>query len=215
MRRSVSNLIEVSPYEKLAHIYETVMSHIDYDEWVEYLKRLCGRHELAVQPAVDLSCGTGNIIPHVREWCGTLHCMDLSLPMVRRLLERYPEMRGSTWVGDMSSLPFRGAYNLVINLQDSVNYYLKTGEFVQHLHEVYRVLAPHGAYIFDLSTEQNIRRNFQDFHEVYEDADWGYERVNEYLRRKRLNITEFYIWEKREGHRQSYRERHVHSGGSE
>jgi len=209
MKGESTAIRDVPPYSKLASIYDVVMSHIDYEEWVAYLHRLCDRHEVKPGPVLDLSCGAGNALPYLREWRSEVHCMDLSTAMVRQLLRENPEMYGSVWVGEMSRLPVGSEYPLIVNLQDSLNYYQEPEMIRAQIDEVFGVLQPGGVYIFDLSTEQNIRRNFLDFHEVYEDEAWGYERLNRYLRKKRLNITEFYIWEQEGSEQKTFREQHV------
>mgnify|MGYP006279160461 CR=1 FL=1 len=208
MEPTTSEILDVPPYHKLAEIYDLVMSHIDYEDWVGFLQDLCGHHGIETERVFDISCGTGKTLPYMDGWCEEIYGMDLSFPMVKQLVTSFPEMRSKVWVGDMSALPVCGGFPLILNLQDSVNYYLKPEEFLNHLHEVHSHLTGDGYYLFDLSTELNVRRNFLDFHEVYEDESWGYERVNTYLNRKQLNITEFYIWEYRDRGKTTYRERH-------
>ena len=48
-----------------------------------------------------------------------------------------------------------------------------------------------------------------NMHEFYEDDDYGYERLNTYLAKKRMNITEFYIWRRYNGEKQQFHEKHV------
>ncbi|HKJ69845.1 MAG TPA: methyltransferase domain-containing protein [bacterium] len=200
---------EVSPYTKLAEIYDVVMSYIDYEVWVEYLHVLCLSHDKQPGRTLDISCGTGNSVPYLQSWCGELYCMDLNTTMIQQLVRKHVEMRGRAWVGDMSALPVKTPFDLIINLQDSVNYYLDPDEITLHLGEIYPFLSQNGAYIFDFSTADNIRNNFIDLHEIYEDDDYGYERVNTFHMRKHLNETEFFIWELVGGEKRTYKETHL------
>lgn len=200
---------DVPPYSQLASIYDKVMEYIDYKSWVEHLHELCNLHGVTRGRALDISCGTGNTVPWMREWVEALFCTDVSLPMVREMLRKMPEMRPYTWVSEMSSLPLKRRFDLIINLQDSVNYYLDSSRIVQHFSSVYEYLNPGGIYIFDFSTEQNIRRNFADLHEIYEDDYFGYERLNRYNPRTHLNTTEFLIWKLRKGEKQYFKELHT------
>lgn len=142
-------------------------------------------------------------------WSGTLYCMDQSPEMVKILYQRFPEMQSRTWVGEMSAFPTRLKFDLVVNIQDSVNYYLKPDRITQHLDNVREQLTPHGAFLFDLSTEENIRNNFIDMDEIFETDTFGYERINTYLPRKRLNISRFYLWQGEDPKKQTYLEKHL------
>ena len=199
---------DVAPYSALASMYDMVMEYIDYESWVGYLRKLCDHSGIAPKDMLDISCGTGNTIPWMKSWTERLYCTDVSLPMVTELVRKMPAMRPFTWVSEMSALPVNRQFSLILNLQDSVNYYLDSSRILRHFLHVYEYLTPGGAYIFDFSTEDNIRRNFFDMHEVYEGDQFGYERVNRYNPRNRLNTTEFLIWKMQHGQKKYFREVH-------
>jgi SAM-dependent methyltransferase len=199
----------VAPYEELAEIYDTVMSHIGYDIWMDFIRELCDAHEVAPDTTLDLSCGTGKTLPYMKDRFGTIYCTDLSIAMIKILVENYPEYRNSTFISDMGRIPVNTKFDLILNIQDSLNYYTEPDALQAHLIDVERCLQDGGAYIFDFSTEENIKNNFQNMHELYEDEDYGYERLNTYLPNKRLNITEFYIWKRNNGKQQQFHEKHI------
>ena len=201
--------VEVAPYEKLAGIYNEAMSHIDYAGWVGYLEDLCNQLGIHPKLTLDISAGTGNTVPFMQPWCGELYCMDLSLPMIRVLYHRFPELRARTWVGEMSALATNLTFDLIVNLQDSVNYYTEISKIQSHLDTIYTTLRPSGTYIFDFSTENNVKNNFIDLHEIYENEHHGYERLNTYFSRQKLNLTEFRIWQEQDGKRSAYLEKHL------
>ncbi len=200
---------EVPPYAKLADIYDIVMSYIDYEVWIEYVHELCLTHDIQPGRTLDISCGTGNSVPFIQGWCGEVYCMDLNKTMIQQLLRKHAGMRGRAWVGDMSALPVNAVFDLIINLQDSVNYYRDLQEITSHLGEIYPFISKNGAYIFDFSTAENVRRNFIDLHEIYEDDEYGYERVNTFYSGNKMNKTEFLIWEITRGEKRTYKETHI------
>jgi len=200
--------IDVPPYNQLASIYDEVMSYVGYKNWGRYLKKLCRLHGVKAERVLDISCGTGNIIPYLRRWTGKLYCTDYSLSMIRELVRKMPEYRSAAWVSEMSALPLQMHFDLILNLQDSVNYYLNPEDISKHFEHVYQYLEPGGIYIYDFSTEENIRRNFIDLREVYENEDFGYERVNKYNPRTHLNTSEFLIWKLENEDHVYYREIH-------
>ncbi len=207
--RSKEDIHEVPPYSKLASIYDVVMSYINYEIWIDYLHQLCARHEIFPEISLDISCGTGNPLPYLQKWGGQLYCMDLCKDMVSQLVKKYPSIHSRAWVGDMSALPVRSLFDLIFNLQDSVNYYLNPGNIVNHLDEIYPFISRQGAYIFDFSTPENVKNNFIDLHEFYDDEQYGYERLNRYYPRKRINVTQFFIWELANGNKRWYKEEHT------
>jgi len=207
--RSQENIITVPPYSKLAAIYDVVMSYIDYEIWIDYLHQLCTRHQIFPETSLDISCGTGNPLPYLQEWAGQVYCMDLCQDMVSQLINKHPSMQSRAWVGDMSFLPVQTEFDLILNLQDSVNYYMDPGDIITHLDEIYPFISREGAYIFDFSTPENVKNNFIDLHEFYDDEQFGYERLNRYYPRKRMNVTQFYIWELVDGNKDWYKEEHT------
>jgi len=212
MRETVlrsENIIEVPPYQALAEIYDDVMSHIDYEAWIGHYAAMCSSHQVYPDTTLDISCGTGRAVPYLHPWCGALFCMDQSLSMVRVLYRRYPEMQNRLWVGEMSGLPTNKQFDLILNIQDSLNYYTSADRIIQHLRSVYAHLNPGGAFVFDFSTEENIRNNFIDMDEFYEEDAFGYERVNTYMPRKRLNLTEFYVWFNTNEQPRVFQEKHL------
>ncbi len=200
---------DVAPYSQLASIYDDVMSHVDYKSWVRYLKKLTRLYGVKPRRTLDISCGTGNIIPYIRRWSGDLYCTDMSLPMIRELVKKMPTLHTKTWVSEMSALPLNMTFDLILNLQDSVNYYLQKDQIAQHFQHIYQFLDSGGIYIYDFSTEENIRHNFIDLREVYENEAFGYERINRYNPRTHLNTTEFLIWKSENSERKYYRELHT------
>lgn len=199
----------VAPYEELAEIYDAVMSHIGYDIWMDFIQELCDAHNVVPGTTLDLSCGTGKTLPFMKERFGRIFCTDLSIAMIKILVENHPKYNNRTFISDMGRLPLNTQFDLILNIQDSLNYYTEIDAIQTHLSEVERCLQKGGAYIFDFSTEENIKNNFQNMHELYEDDDYGYERLNTYLPKKRLNITEFYIWKRFNGETQQFHEKHV------
>ncbi|MBS1272420.1 MAG: dTDP-3-amino-3,4,6-trideoxy-alpha-D-glucopyranose [Candidatus Marinimicrobia bacterium] len=198
MRETVirhAQTIEVPPYHALAEIYDAVMSHIDYEVWVGYVEKMCTRRRIAPESTLDISCGTGRAIPYLQPWCRELYCMDQSVPMIRELYRNFPEMQNKSWVGEMSHLPTNRKFDLILNIQDSLNYYTKTDRITEHIGNVHAHLNPGGAFVFDFSTDENIKNNFIDMDEYYDEESFGYERVNTYMPRKRLNLTEFFVWQ--------------------
>ncbi len=199
----------VAPYSELADIYDKVMSHIGYDVWIDFLKELCMKHSIEPVSTLDLSCGTGKTLAYMSEGFGKIYCTDLSFSMLKILRKNYPAYADKTFLSDMADLPINTSFDLILNIQDSFNYFSDHNLIKNHFIEIYQNLNMSGAYIFDFSTEENIKNNFLDLHEYYEDECYGYERLNSYLKKKKINVTEFYIWKEESGERRNYYEKHI------
>ena len=54
--------VRQDPYQGLAPIYDYVMRHVDYGEWVDYVHSLLERWDPDATQVCDLACGTGKTL---------------------------------------------------------------------------------------------------------------------------------------------------------
>ena len=54
--------IESSPiYSKLAQLYDTLMSDVDYESWADYIDEIMQTHHPDPIEIMEVACGTGSI----------------------------------------------------------------------------------------------------------------------------------------------------------
>jgi SAM-dependent methyltransferase len=137
-------------YDALAPHYDLLTAGYDYARWIAAVHALATKHAVPGRRVLDLGCGTGHAIPALVECGYDVSACDLSPAMVdvARGKASIPE----PFVADMRSLPDVGPFDLVLCLDDAINYLLSERDLDAAMKSVYRVLAPHGLLIFDVNT---------------------------------------------------------------
>lgn len=140
----------LAAYEPLAAHYDLFIAGYDHRRWVGVLDRLAREHGLAGDRALDLACGTGPALGPLLELGYDVAGCDLSPAMIAIARERHPGV--DLHVADMRELPELGPFDLVLCLDDAVNYLLDERDLTAALRSVRSVLADGGLLIFDVNT---------------------------------------------------------------
>ena len=146
-------------YETFAPFYDSFTRDYPYDEWLGDLEgwaRECG---VSGRRLLDVACGTGNsFMPMLARGYSVTAC-DLSPSMAARAQAK-ASGRAHVTVADMRSLPWRGAFDLVTCVDDSLNYLLSTADLVAALRSIANALAPPGLAVFDTNSLAVYRTGF-------------------------------------------------------
>jgi SAM-dependent methyltransferase len=143
----------LTAYEAFAAVYNDFNHANDYEMWLgRTLLPELRKHGLREGgTALDIGCGTGRAFqPLLRRGWRVQGC-DISPAM----LEVAAEEGGSEVVlraADMRDLPRLGDFDLVLSLNDSVNYLLGDDDLVLALEGMKANLAEHGLLIFDVNS---------------------------------------------------------------
>ena len=201
--------IQVDPYAQLAHIYDHVMSHVDYKMWAKYIDKLFNWSGTCPNEILDISCGTGSLDWFLVGMGYRMALFDMSMPMVKAAKQKF-QKAGCTipiWVSDMRAFTISNPVQGVICSYDSMNYLLTKNDWDQALQNVLSSLCKGGIFIFDICTEFNSLTNFNN----YKDQDGGpgffFTRQSTYSVRDKIQTNEFRI-KLYTNHQQSYRELH-------
>jgi SAM-dependent methyltransferase len=190
----------VSPYSKLAPVYDHLMRHVDYERWAHYLCRLLERAEPPVRTVLDIACGTGTLPLRLRAQGLTVLAFDASFEMVRIARSKADPLdtRLRFWCGDMQHFVLSQPVDAVICTYDSLNYCLDLEGVSRVFQCVHHVLRPGGVFIFDVCTERNSRRNFHHYRENDECGDWYYMRRSYFVPHDSLQVNEFLLHDQKE-----------------
>ncbi len=199
---------EAAPYSALAEIYDSVMSHVNYRRWAEYIHELVQRYHPQAHWLVDLSCGTGTCCFYLQKLGYRVHGMDLSEAMIRQARKKYSSsrIRDVFFCSDMVRPPLRNGPDVVISLYDSMNYITTPHRWIECLSRVYQCLAANGIFIFDVSTVFNSRVHFSDYEEEHRFFGASYKRISSFLPKKSVQINRFEI--KFDNRKEVYSENH-------
>lgn len=161
-------------YEAFAAVYNEFNHSNDYEMWLgrSLLPKLREHGLREGGRALDVGCGTGRAFrPLLRRGWEIQGC-DLSPAM----LERAAREGGSSvalHVADMRKLPHLGDFDLVLSLNDSLNYLLGDDDLVLALAGMRANLAKGGLLIFDVNSSSAYSNGYTGIREVeHGDARW-------------------------------------------
>lgn len=148
-------------YEQIAPVYDDFTAHHNYREWIDDLLRLGAAHGLRGDTVLDVGCGTGKGFMPLLDLGRQVTGVDISPSMVELARAKAgPAVRIE--VADMRELPTYGAFDLVLCLDDAINYLHTAAELEQALRGMAANLAPDGVLIFDSNTLTTYRTFFAE-----------------------------------------------------
>jgi SAM-dependent methyltransferase len=148
-------------YQAIAPVYDDFTAHHDYELWLGNLLPKLEEHGLGGGRLLDVACGTGkSFIPMLERGWQVTAC-DISASMVELAAAKVGE-RAALSVADMRELPVFGEFDLVLCLDDAVNYLLDDEELERALTGMRRNLAPTGLLMFDVNTLRTYRTFFTE-----------------------------------------------------
>ena len=127
---------------------------------------------LGIEPGariLDLACGSGRFALPLAQRGFRVVGLDLSSAYLKRgrakAAERGLEVRFVQ--GDMRALPFKEAFDAVVNLFTSFGYFEDESDHLRVLQEVRRSLKPGGRFLLEMANRDGLVRRFQahDWHE--------------------------------------------------
>jgi SAM-dependent methyltransferase len=143
----------LAAYEAFAPIYNEFNHLNDYEMWLgRNLLPELEKHGLKRGRALDVACGTGRAFAPLlkRDW--EVRGCDLSPGMLKRAEQ---EAAGKVELGqaDMRELPVYGEFELVLSLNDSLNYLIEEGDLERALAGMRANLADDGLLLFDVNAK--------------------------------------------------------------
>ena len=161
MMTTISNPSQAaSAYDVLAPYYDDFTAGYAYERWIDAIEQRSAALGLRGKRALDLACGTGkSTAPLLARGYSVLAC-DISPGMITEAQRRHPEHADRFLLADMRELPALGEFDLVLCLDDAVNYLLSPEELEATFSRVARVLAPAGIFAFDVNSLRTYRTTF-------------------------------------------------------
>jgi len=160
LRRQYNKL--QASYSFFAEFYDRYMAHVDYAAWLEMILAWARRfHTGPLARVLEIACGTANISEQLVFKGMKVDACDLSPFMLREANRKCFKPNLFRASLDMP-LPYCETFDLILCLFDSVNYLLEISEVKATLQHVREALKPGALFVFDISTLQNSRENFDD-----------------------------------------------------
>jgi SAM-dependent methyltransferase len=146
-------------YDVLAPHYDAFTAHHDYETWTRDLEALARAAGLGGRRLLDVGCGTGkSFIPFLQRGYEVVAC-DIS-PAMAAIAAAKAGGRARVEVHDMRALPRLGEFDLIVCLDDAVNYQLTAGELTRALGGMRANLAEDGVVVFDANCLATYRGFF-------------------------------------------------------
>ncbi len=161
----------LTAYETFASIYNDFNASNDYEMWLgRALLPELRKHGLREGGrAFDVGCGTGRAFgPLLRRGWRIIGC-DLS-PAMLKVAAEVGGAELDLQVADMRELPHLGDFDLVLSLNDSVNYLLGDDDLVLALAGMRANLARGGLLIFDVNSRSTYVSGASEVREVEHDG---------------------------------------------
>ena len=184
-------------YRVIAPYYDWIMAHVDYDAWGRYLARLWRR--FGAEPSSILELGSGTCPFSRREVFpagAKVVYSDLSPFMLGHAARAAARPggggppRGRQRPGPALQGPLP---DLCLMVYDAFNYLMTEEDVARCLAEARRVLAAGGLFIFDVTTEANSRRHFEDMLDFGELEGCTYVRESRYDREARAAAERLHL----------------------
>ncbi|MGE5336072.1 MAG: class I SAM-dependent DNA methyltransferase, partial [Nitrososphaerota archaeon] len=144
-------------YQAFAPVYNEFNHLNDYEMWVgRTLLPALEEHGLRQGRVLDVGCGTGRAFAPLLRRGWKVHGCDLSPAMLERArAEGGDEVELD--VADMRELPVFGEFELIVSLNDPVNYLLGEGDLERAFAGMRANLAADGLLLFDCNTMTTYR----------------------------------------------------------
>jgi SAM-dependent methyltransferase len=140
-------------YDAFAPIYNEFNHRNDYEMWLgEVLLPELEKHGLKRGRALDVGCGTGRAFGPLLRRGWEVRACDLSPGMLERAREEGGD-QVQLDVVDMRELPVYGEFELVLSLNDAVNYLLGDEDLERALARMRANLASRGLLLFDVNSK--------------------------------------------------------------
>ena len=168
------------------------MDHVDYKNWAKYILDLIDKSDLKVQSIIDLSCGTGTLIPYFDGVIDKTWGCDQSKPMIFRAGEKTADLL--FFASDVRQMAIKdNSADCALLLYDSLNYIINVNDLKLTLKEIHRIIKEGGMFIFDIVSEAHCREYYRDYHESEYWNDSGYTRHSYFDQEKGIQFNDFRI----------------------
>jgi SAM-dependent methyltransferase len=148
----VGSLRGMTPsYQAFARFYDAVQG--DGSEHTVFLRELIERYHPSAQTVLELACGTGSILKHLRPDYEVIG-LDLSAPMLGVAAEKLPGVR--LVEADMTQFDLHERFDVVLCVYDSINHLLDFAQWRNVFACAREHLNEGGILVFDINTQRRL-----------------------------------------------------------
>jgi len=149
----------MKPYTDLAPAYDSMLRHVDYEKWYQYLKSIM--HNFILEPSLllELGCGTGRFGAKFSRDDYNIYGMDRSIEMLRVARARAFK-NFHIFCGDITQYSLKQKFDFIFSVHDTMNYLTSIDDIRKVLQHTREVMNRYSIFMFDMTSEYNILNNF-------------------------------------------------------
>jgi SAM-dependent methyltransferase len=146
-------------YTTFARHYDHVLKGVDYDEWYRFLRSAMIMHNPDAQHVLEIGTGTGKFGPRFAADGFDIIGLDNSIAMLKVAKRR---ARGNYHIvcADARRFSFRKKFDFIFCVHDTLNYITSLEDVRKVFACAKEALSDGGLFLFDITTEFNIREHF-------------------------------------------------------
>ncbi|OHD67940.1 MAG: hypothetical protein A2W19_06745 [Spirochaetes bacterium RBG_16_49_21] len=167
------------PYTDIAPFYDSLLRHVDYQEWYEYIVSLMKRYIERPNYILELGCGTGRFGSKFSNDGYAVFGIDKSLDMLRVAKNR-AFFNFRILCADMTNFHVAKKIDFIFSVHDTINYLLADADIRKMLCCARDAMHAASVFMFDVTTEHNIYKNFDGKTAKYQIQDSSVEWSNSY-----------------------------------
>lgn len=176
-------------YVHISNIYDHIMRKVRYDYWADYIYALAGNFINNESSVLELGSGNCKLAKFLSAYFPKIIATDLSF----RMLSKNSKSRMPKVCCDMTLLPFKSEFDMIVSAFDSVNYITTAKKMKTFFREILSHLTDEGIFTFDASLENNSYKHIKDPLRKGSYKKLKYTQESEYNADKKLHQNIFYI----------------------
>jgi SAM-dependent methyltransferase len=175
----------MDPYTDIAPVYDSLLRHVDYQEWYEYILSVMKKHVEQPRLILELGCGTGRFGSKFSNDGYTIYGIDKSLDMLL-IAKTRAFLNFRIFCADITRFHVARKMDFIFSVHDTMNYLLDSTDIISMLRCVKAIMHEKSIFMFDITTEHNILKNFDGKTSQFKFKNSSVEWSNTYDPRKKL-----------------------------
>lgn len=156
-------MADLRAYNSLAELYDSLMSYVPYQNWVEMISEICSKYGKGHETRIfELGGGTGTLGSMLTFEEFPYMGSDISPSMCKVAWDK-----GLDYITlDCRDISLKDKFDLFVFCFDGINYLHELSDYRKCFEEVHRSLSDNGLFFFDITTKNNSVTYFEDYTEA-------------------------------------------------
>ena len=156
-------------YNDFSEVYNKLVFDIDYDFYLETIKKQLMKLNLEPKDILEIGIGTGNLTKRMDFRTNSYIGVDLSSEMLEIASNNLNDKENLQLINaDISKFKMENRFDLAISTLDTINYILDEDDLYASFKNIYDSLRANSAFIFDINSENKLRNVLGNNDYIYE-----------------------------------------------